>query len=238
MPSSPAFTLLLSGCLRGPHPWCFNTLRTHLIDYFKPSIYCQIYNDEISHDFFDKFKVDRAIILPKSEKPSFDLPPQMRSFPEVKANNVLYMWRNVMLAFDLASSQVAEGLFMRSRYDIGYTTNVKNAVEQAYTLAPNEILIPSGGDSRGGIFDMFAIGAYQVIRTYCHLYKSIPYYLSLGHPLHSELLLKTHLDLHGIKPVRIDCPIGLCRDPKQLIVNQGNVPIPGKPHTLLELSSL
>ena len=66
-------------------------------------------------------------------------------------------------------------------------------------LASEDEIIPAGGDHRGGVFDMFAVGSKRVMDYYHDLHRLIPKYYSEGVAMHSELLLRIWLERGGTK---------------------------------------
>ena len=61
-------------------------------------------------------------------------------------------------------------------------------------LNNNNYNIPLGGDWRGGLYDILALGSYENMKHYCNLYNVMSDYTVHDYiPSHSEILLKHHL---------------------------------------------
>ena len=116
------------------------------------------------------------------------LPSEYSSFPEIKARNILLMWRNVYLSSQLVDPSC--DLVARLRYDNGFLDGTFDLILDSLSTLDCGIIIPEGGDNRGGIFDMFAIGDYRSMSVYSELYLNIHDYLANGVPA----TVKSYLD--------------------------------------------
>jgi hypothetical protein len=101
----------------------------------------------------------------------------------------------MFIAFNIAPKNE---IVVRSRPDI------RLLGELNLTCQPNEIYIPGGNDFRDGINDQFAYGNYEEMKKYFSLYLHWKEYYREGHYLHSEGMLKTHLERMGLTVVRLD----------------------------------
>lgn len=63
---------------------------------------------------------------------------------------------------------------------------------------PNTVYIPSGSDHRGGVCDMTVIGDSDSITKYSSVYVNLQNYINNQMGLHSESLLRKHLELNGL----------------------------------------
>ena len=150
-------------------------------------------------------------------------------FDEVNCTGLEYMWRNAYRASRAVDEK--EDLVIRSRYDLFFFSGSDTLIEQGLALQEDEILIPAGGDHRGGVFDMFAVGSKRVMDYYHDLHRLIPKYYSEGVAMHSELLLRMHLERGGIKIIRPEVSIGFIRPSNQKRVFRANT-VSGSTETL------
>ena len=105
---------------------------------------------------------------------------------EVNCSALECMWRTAYRVNRLVPDD--EDLVVRCRYDLFFFDGADELIERGLALQSDQILIPEGGDYRGGVFDMFAIGSKRVMDYYHDLYRLIPQYSSEGKSIHSESL--------------------------------------------------
>lgn len=64
---------------------------------------------------------------------------------------------------------------------------------------PNTVYIPEGSNHRGGVCDMTVIGDSDSVSKYCSVYSNLENYIKHQMGLHSESLLRRHLELWELK---------------------------------------
>jgi len=222
--------LTLSGLVRGPIEWCYKTLEDEILNKFEPKVYLQAYTCEDLNRIKEIYNPWKMVITSRDE--SIESMQTFRKFPETRAENILYMWRNVYRSSLLVDDDTEH--MIRSRYDVGFTKGTHECLNKLIQNSLDEIYIPIGGDNRGGLFDMFAIGSKNAMKVYSELYLYITQYIQAGVPVHSELLLRYHLDQKGIKVKRFNMPVGLCRPSDIDVIFRGNTLNQGHPEKLAE----
>ena len=83
-------------------------------------------------------------------------------------------------------------LVLRSRSDITFDQPVN--LRRLLRAAQEHIITPRNGHYREGYCDQFAIGSSVNMTTYSTVFDKIEAYLKEGLPLHSETLLRRHLE--------------------------------------------
>lgn len=77
-------------------------------------------------------------------------------------------------------------IIIRNRFDISF--------DSILNLEINEKLnVPSGGDHRGGLMDLFAYSNYDIMKFYCDIYNYSEWYLMGGMMFHPETFLCCHI---------------------------------------------
>ncbi len=224
--------LMLSGFVRGPNNFCLNTLSQYILKPFNAKVYAQIYDCENLNEFVEKYNPSRVLLTHKDE-PIISKSPE-KIFPETNIQSTLYMWRNIKRVFDIVPKS-SNAVFIRSRYDLCYDNSFIKLISKSMNANKNTIIVPKGGDARGGLFDMIAAGDYESMMIYSNLYKYVDEYITLGIPFHPEIFLRHHLEKNNISIERIDIPIGLTRASDPSTIFRGNVTIPGEPQILYRI---
>ncbi len=101
--------------------------------------------------------------------------------------NALHMWRKRKEVFKLIEKYNYDKIFL-TRFDSYGDKNISNYFDKS------SLVIPQGGDFRGGIFDLCCLGSYEQLKYYCDLYDFAETYSKEGCLFHPETMLKYHLD--------------------------------------------
>ncbi len=111
---------------------------------------------------------------------------------ETVAINTLSMFYKIFKCYQLIQKNNYD-IVIRSRTDIKF---------DRYLLLENNssLNVPSGGDHRGGLLDLFAYGNQIVIKKYCSLFDNIENYINdINILFHPESLLRYHCNKNSIK---------------------------------------
>lgn len=108
--------------------------------------------------------------------------------PETKPANSVSMFYNWKLAREALRPLEAD-LFVKCRLD----NKILALGRDHRFLDCDGLLIPSGGDWRGGIGDQFCAGSKDDVMYYLSVFDSLPQYAALNTPCHPEMLLRFHL---------------------------------------------
>jgi len=106
---------------------------------------------------------------------------------ETIPSNVLHMWRKRKEVFKLIEKYQYDKIFI-TRFDCFGDKNISEYFDKT------SLVIPQGGDFRGGIFDLCCLGSYDQIKYYCDLYDFAEVYAKEGCLFHPETMLKYHLE--------------------------------------------
>jgi hypothetical protein len=92
-------------------------------------------------------------------------------------------------------------LIKEKNYDIVIRNRTDIKFDRPLFLEDNlHINIPSGGDHRGGLLDLFAYGNKSIMEKYCSLFDNIENYINDKNILfHPESLLRHHCTKHNLK---------------------------------------
>jgi hypothetical protein len=161
------------------------------------------------------------------------IPAQCIAYPESRVENIYKMWRNIYRSHQLITHST--DYVARVRYDNGFFQGTATMLKELLAKNRNGLIIPKGGDNRGGIFDMFALGDSESMRVYSALYLFIDQYVMDGIPAHSETLLAHHLHINNINISRVDIPVGLCRQSRPDLIFRGNTLSTGAPELLARM---
>ena len=181
--------VLLSGHAREALS-CWNSLRQNIIEPTNADVYMHSYNSENSEDVIETIKPkrfiledDNSVVLDKEYNT------QMPHYLSYITNPIIsvYMFRKIKLCYDLLEEDY--DVVIKSRFDCKYTEEFPIS-----ELNTDEYNIPNGGDFENGIFDMVCMSSQENMKYYCSIYDEIEKYLDEGVPIHSELLLKRHLE--------------------------------------------
>lgn len=182
--------LIMAGDLRN-FDECYPSLRDNILSEVDCDIYLHSYFDDrveeaksmldpVDYITEDRNDVNIQHVINPNRTPSEVLPKYMNQF---------YQWRNVKKAFDIIPEDNDYEAVIKTRYDISYSKNL-----WCNDFDFSEFNIPSGGDWRRGMFDMFCISSYNNMKYYCSMYDQMQKYHMDGVPLHSEILLRYHLE--------------------------------------------
>ncbi len=181
--------VLLSGHTREALS-CWNALRQNIIEPTNADVYMHSYNSENTEDVIETIKPkrfiledDNSVVLDKEYNT------QMPQYLSYITNPIIsvYMFRKIKLCYDLLEEDY--DVVIKSRFDCKYTEEFPIS-----ELNTDEYNIPNGGDFENGIFDMVCMSSQENMKYYCSIYDEIEKYLDEGVPIHSELLLKRHLE--------------------------------------------
>lgn len=162
---------------------CFPSLNACVLSQNKCDIFLHVYEDENTEDVLKIYSPKRFLVEDKN-KTKINVPKVCESSwkePGTDVISCLAQWRNVQKAFELIDEQYE--CVIKTRYDIKYTNPLLTC-----SFDMERLNVPSGGDWRGGLFDMFAFGSYTIMKRYCSLYSMIETYCEAGIPYHSEIL--------------------------------------------------
>jgi len=111
---------------------------------------------------------------------------------ETAAINTLSMFYKILRCYQLIKEKNYD-IVIRNRTDIKF--------DRPLFLEDNlHINIPSGGDHRGGLLDLFAYGNKSIMEKYCSLFDNIENYINDKNILfHPESLLRHHCTKHNLK---------------------------------------
>jgi len=163
-------------------------------------IYCStydIYSDSISNiEIFKKLFNPKKIDIENWEK----IKPNLENIEKLITNyatetvtiNTLSMFYKILKCYELIKNNNYD-IVIRNRTDITF--------DQPICLENNEHLnVPSGGDHRGGLLDLFAYGNQSVMKKYCLLFNNIENYINDKNILfHPETLLRYHCNYNKLK---------------------------------------
>ena len=159
-----------SGLARGPIDWCSDTVGKQIIDELRSDVFMQAYNSEDLDRLVEIYKPKKMLVTAMHGQEYFmqKNSGRINSFQETKVANTVSMWENVYESIRLVDNSYTH--VVRSRYDIGFVEGSGEIFEQLLDVKEKAIYIPEGGDNRGGIFDMFALGDYDSMKIYSQLY--------------------------------------------------------------------
>lgn len=184
--------LFLSGDLRC-FDECYESLYYNIIDKTKCDIYMQVNDSEKLADAIKLYKPKKIKITYSDDIIKFDTSKYQFKMPETNPLNVFYMWRGIKESFSLIDDTY--DFYIKCRYDIKFENQL-----DIHTLNSDEINIPSGGDWRGGLMDMFSITNFINMKYYTSMFDHIDeYYEKYRIVFHPENLLKFHLRDSAIK---------------------------------------
>lgn len=161
---------------------CFPSLESNILRYNNCDLYLHFYDEPSTADAI-KLLSPKKYIVEDKQKIKHDIDPLCFSHkpPETDPVGVFFQWRSIKTAFSLIEEDY--DVVLKVRYDIKYTNPL---ILKNYDFGV--LNVPSGGDWRGGLFDMVAWGSKSIMCNYCSLYDRINSYVTTGTPCHSELL--------------------------------------------------
>jgi len=188
----------------------YHYLKNNVLKYYNCDIYMQCYNTEHVEAALDLYRPKNYTVEDReSVTVEFDDICNKHTFGEVNVAGGFYQWRNVQKAFSLIDMHQKYDFILKSRYDISYRTPF---FINFFNLNNNNYNIPLGGDWRGGLYDILALGSYENMKHYCNLYNVMSDYTVHDYiPSHSEILLKHHLEKTNIPINRFKYDIDLRR---------------------------
>jgi|SaaInlV_100m_DNA_2_1039680.scaffolds.fasta_scaffold03666_5 hypothetical protein len=179
--------VLLSGHTREALS-CWNSLRKNIIEPTNADVYMHSYHSDNIEDVIETIKPKKFILEDESSVVlDKNYNTEMPHYLSYITNPIIsvYMFRKIKLCYDLLEGNY--DTVIKTRFDCKYT-------EEFPILDIDKYNIPNGGDFENGIFDMVCASSQENMKYYCSIYDEIENYLDEGIPLHSELLLKRHLE--------------------------------------------
>jgi hypothetical protein len=162
---------------------CYSSLEACILSRNECDVYMHAYEDENLDEALRMYRPQKYITEKKDEI-SFQVPDvcYKTRFPEVDPFSLMCQWRNLQKAFDLINGNEYDCV-LKTRYDIKYANPINFD-----SFEMGSLNVPMGGDWRGGLFDMFGFGSYEIMKNYCSLFLRFEEYCRSGVPCHSETL--------------------------------------------------
>jgi hypothetical protein len=219
--------LLLSGQIRNAKQSHYS-IQTHLIDRYQADVFISTWKPAsqivgaVGYPIEDDTSVDELIRLynPKElcleDFQSLPVLNTVRSLPlynktaydgthieEVNFENTFFQnYKRAkgvnLIAYYQQINNMKYDCVIVSRFDVTFDTF-------PYIVPkPGEIYIPIGTNKGspeyhfGGLRDVFALGNYESMLTYCTLFNHLCGYHDSGHGLHPESILRKHLELNNL----------------------------------------
>lgn len=184
---------------------CYPSLKSNILDQNDCDIFLHLYNDADKDDVLNTYK-PVAYMSEDKEAVTVEIDPVCNSNkpPEVTPISIFCQWRNIKKAFSLVDESY--DCVLKARYDIKYT----NPLDLS-RFDMKQVHVPSGGDWRGGIFDMVAFSSHANMEKYCSLFEHINRYVKGGVPCHSEILNRHNLQVCGCTVSRFEYTVLLRR---------------------------
>lgn len=190
------------------------SLKKNILDHNDCDIFLQTYEGPDTEEIINTYKPVNTVIDKRIKDFHITFFSKFNRAPETNVENMFWMFRNIKKSIELVGSDY--DLIIRTRSDLIYQKPLILS-----RLDAKIVHIPSGGDWRKGIFDMFAISNVDNMRHYANVFDKLNSYIRLGVKAHPETLLKYHL-LHGghnfLKIIRFDFNIELMRLTNGVIV--------------------
>lgn len=183
---------------------CFNSFKSNILDPNNCDIFMHLYKDDAIKEALELYDPKKVLIVDKNHYfPNISNVCVRQKMHETNVDSLYRQWDNIKKSFDLIDLKY--DCVVKLRYDIKYT---KPIIFSDFDM--NFLNVPIGGDWRGGLFDMFAFGSYEIMKTYSNLIEKINLFCEQGIPFHSETLNK-HNNLNS-QVKRFDYPILLRKD--------------------------
>lgn len=191
----------------------------NLFSRFKPKYLIHSYEDfpkNLDIDYYKFFSEKDCSHISQDEIDLY----KHNSRPETNVENTLNMFRKRFVCiqdFNLISKEYNDNeIYIYIRPDLSLDLSrinlyfLYNYMNEHIKQIPNSLLIPSGGDFHGGIFDCMAIGNKHSIIRYLNTYSSLSNaFVYNNYVFHPESLLRRYLqDISNIPIFRfnnIDC---------------------------------
>lgn len=163
---------------------CFDSLKLNILDHNNCDVFMQLYKDDAVKEALKLYKPKKVVIIDRIHPlKNISNTCVQQKMPETSVESLYRQWNNIKKSFDLIDYKY--DCVVKLRYDNKYT---KPIIFSNFDM--DFLNVPSGGDWRGGLFDMFAFGSYEIMKTYSNLIEKINLYCKQGIPLHSEILNK------------------------------------------------
>lgn len=198
MSSRQKIAMIMSGDLRC-FKECYEFTRKNIIEVTNCDIYMHTYKCPEAIDAILLYNPKAIIINEKSEKYNKKIKEicKIHKDPVTHVDNVMNMWKNIKLSFDLIEEEY--DLIIKSRYDL-----IINEKINLNNIKSEFINIPIGYDFRDGLNDLFAIGNLSNMKYYCNMIKKIEKYNEKEKILfHPETLLKHHLKIKNVNRFKL-----------------------------------
>lgn len=196
----------LSGHLKFPELGV-GSLRGNILRGLEQDIFVCSYNTPENISALRQISPKKFILHDINKKDEISPLAEQRKFPETRLADMYAMFRNIRDCFSLVDFNY--DVVIRARSDVLYGGGFS-----LDDLARGGLHIPRGGDWRGGMCDIFAIGTLNAMRYYCRLYDFINYYIAEGVNAHPETLLREHLtrpEFGGVLIARPQLPLWIAR---------------------------
>jgi hypothetical protein len=134
---------------------------------------------------------------------------------ETHLKNLLSMFTSMQRACELKSAHEHEtgvqyDCVVRCRSDLFFLAPF--SLERHADQLEKSIVIPQGGDFRGGINDQLAFSSSQNMDAYCSAVGFLDAYYDAGGLLHAESLLRAHLAERGLTTLRAPIDYEIVRE--------------------------
>ena len=120
---------------------------------------------------------------------------------ETNIFNTLNMWRKRYEVSKLVNKTYDRVFY--TRFDCYSLKSIKEF------LINDGLIVPQGGDYRGGLLDLCALGSQEIMNYYCSLYTKVNEYFYSGTRFHPETMLRRHIENKSIPITRIDMEVML-----------------------------
>ncbi len=116
---------------------------------------------------------------------------------ETKVENTLFMWHKWGRLASHLDRYSEDTLVIRVRFDIDFSqesmASLLKEVRAFQDQTAYDLSIPSGGNHRGGLPDILALGKVKAMKTYLQLGSDCAAYYQDEHFFHPEWMLRYHL---------------------------------------------
>jgi len=181
------------------------TNKHNFLDKLNPDIYIHTYHNEPFGAIETAINI-KKLITESPDVKAFHVPDNILNHkePETNIQNCFFMWRKRQLAFKMINIDQYDYVVC-GRLDVEY----KNEFDTKWLthIDDSNILVPAGGDYRGGLNDIIAIGNPKTMKIYTNLIDHIYEYCEQGCKFHPEQLLKYHLTKYNIQAHRFQMAI-------------------------------
>lgn len=174
--------------------FCFNNTIKNIVNEHEVDYYISIYDEDKSNRYIKDIENYYKPISMEVEKYSnvADIFEEKASkvihkHPEtdpVKPFSMFYKLNKVFKLLEIENKKY--DIIIRSRFDIHFDSILNLEIN-------DKLNVPSGGDHRGGLMDLFSYSNYDIMKFYCDIYNYTDWYLDGDMIFHPEVFFCCHI---------------------------------------------